>query len=409
MNRSLIQRVAVMAIIFSLIATGIYLLFFADPYRFRSEPVFEPAKTDLPKTALKERQPIQSTLCRDALPEELLSAYDTIDEYAHYSGSESFWLENITKDEFRAAYEAYTRDHPEVFWLSSDSAFSYYQMDTSLEVELSFSHSGDALEAAKQIFNESLSKAFTYAPDNADDLETEVFINDYLVSHCEYDPDAEMCHSAYGALVGGKAVCDGYAHAFQLLCNKAGIACSVIEGTSDFNEDKDTGHMWNCVQVGGDWYNADVTWNDINKTQFFCERYFYLNIDDKEIKTDHRFSPMYNGNNEGEYNLFVPECKTKKLRYLDICCPVIDDINKDDDMIGALINTARQKDRSCSFVIGDSLPYNDTCNSIINDGYINSWIEGANHYTDNNHQIGMQTKAYTYKNKNVLTVELSYE
>ena len=83
-----------------------------------------------------------------------------------------------------------------------------------------------------------------------------------------------------------------------------------------------------------------------------------------------------------------------------------DDIKK---RFGALINTARQKDRSCSFVIGDSLPYNDTCNSIINDGYINSWIEGANHYTDNNHQIGMQTKAYTYKNKNVLTVELSYE
>lgn len=397
-----------MAVIFSLIATGVFLLLFSDPYRFRSEPVWEPVKTGLPKTALKDRKALQSTLCRDALPQELLTAYDTIGEYAHYNSSESFWLENITKDEFKAAYEAYTRDHPEVFWLSGDSAFSYYQMDTSLEVELSFSHSGEALDAAKQIFNEAVGKAFTYAPDNADDLEMEVYINDYLVSHCEYQTDAEMCHSAYGALVGGKAVCDGYAHAFQLLCNKMGIPCSVIEGTSDFNEDKDTGHMWNCVQLDGDWYNADVTWNDINKTRFFCERYFYLNIDDKEIKTDHRFSPLYDGG-EGSYNLFLPDCKTEKLRYLNICCLVIADLDKDDPMIAALINAAKNKDKSCSFVIANSLPYKETCNSIINDGYINSWIEGANHYCDSKHQIGLQTKAYTYQNKNVLTIELSYD
>lgn len=48
-------------------------------------------------------------------------------------------------------------------------------------------------------------------------------------------------------------VCEGYARAFQLLCNEAGINCIVISGT---------GHMWNAVEVDGIWYTVDCTHND---------------------------------------------------------------------------------------------------------------------------------------------------
>lgn len=404
------QRIIAGSVAVALIITGVLIFLFSDKYRFRAKPEWNTIKSGLTQISTKDRQPITSDFCLSRLPEQLHSAYETLDKYVRENTGESFWLSDITIDEFRSVFEAYTSDHPEVFWLSSESAFSYYQMDTELEVELNFTHSGDALATAKQYLNDAIDKAFTYAPDKADDLEMEVFINDYLVTHCEYKSGAEMSHNAYGALVSGNAVCDGYSHAFQLLCNRMGISCSVVEGTSDFNDDKDTGHMWNCVLLGNDWYHADVTWNDISEAKFFCERYFYLNLSDKEIKSDHRTAPLFDSGSykSGSFNVFLPECKSDKLRYLNMYCPTVTDLNKDGDMIGALITAAENKDESCGFIIADSLPYKETCDSIIKDGAMNEWIEGANHYLDQKHQIGSETRVYTYQNKNVLIAELTY-
>lgn len=51
-------------------------------------------------------------------------------------------------------------------------------------------------------------------------------------------------------------VCEGYAKAFQLLCQKSSIPVTVQTGKT--SED----HMWNLVQLAGKWYLVDVTGND---------------------------------------------------------------------------------------------------------------------------------------------------
>ena len=49
-------------------------------------------------------------------------------------------------------------------------------------------------------------------------------------------------------------VCEGYARAFKMLCNKIGVEC-ILVGSND--------HMWNYVKMeDGNWYAVDVTWND---------------------------------------------------------------------------------------------------------------------------------------------------
>lgn len=66
-----------------------------------------------------------------------------------------------------------------------------------------------------------------------------------------------VSHTAKGALVKKIAVCDGYAHAFQMIMKKLKIPCRFVVGNSG-----GVGHAWNMVKLGGKWYHVDVTFDD---------------------------------------------------------------------------------------------------------------------------------------------------
>ena len=106
------------------------------------------------------------------------------------------------------------------------------------------------------------------------ELEKELAINAYLIDTCEYDDDAlenaeendfyyvdeefNDSFTAYGALINGKCVCAGYAAAFKLLADAAGLECVVVTGTLEGN----LPHAWNKVRIDGEWEILDVTNND---------------------------------------------------------------------------------------------------------------------------------------------------
>ncbi len=108
-------------------------------------------------------------------------------------------------------------------------------------------------------------------------------LHDYLCATVEYDdPVAELsglysAHTAYGALVEGRAVCQGYAMAYVDLLQRCGIECR-YERSNDMN------HGWTLVKLGGLWYHIDVTWDD-DKTPQPKHQYF-LNSD-YQLSADH--------------------------------------------------------------------------------------------------------------------------
>lgn len=109
------------------------------------------------------------------------------------------------------------------------------------------------------------------------DLEKELVINDYLCDTVTYDTAAlenstqnnyKTCDpiyndsfTAYGALIDHVCVCKGYAQAFKLLADLAGLDSIVITGTSS-----GIGHAWNKVNINGNWLMLDVTNNDSDLT-----------------------------------------------------------------------------------------------------------------------------------------------
>ncbi|HOJ48228.1 MAG TPA: dockerin type I domain-containing protein [Bacillota bacterium] len=87
-------------------------------------------------------------------------------------------------------------------------------------------------------------------------------IHNYLCQTIVYDANATYAHEPYGALVAGRAVCEGYAEAFKLLCDKYKIPCALIIGEG-VNGPISEPHMWNYVKMeNGYWYAVDVTWDD---------------------------------------------------------------------------------------------------------------------------------------------------
>ena len=71
-----------------------------------------------------------------------------------------------------------------------------------------------------------------------------------------FDDTMRMQHTAYGAIVEKRAVCDGFALAYRYLLSRRGILCLVVPGESEGNP-----HTWNIAEWDGHWHEADLTWD----------------------------------------------------------------------------------------------------------------------------------------------------
>ena len=81
----------------------------------------------------------------------------------------------------------------------------------------------------------------------------------YVVENCVFDRDAgETAFTAYGCLVEGRAVCQGYTAAMNLLLSKCGIYSIGVAGDIISSGES---HAWNYVKCDGLKY-LDATWDD---------------------------------------------------------------------------------------------------------------------------------------------------
>ena len=80
----------------------------------------------------------------------------------------------------------------------------------------------------------------------------------------EFEVEADSEEEAF---VDGITACQGYAEAYNVLMNKAGIYCCVVHGKAypKKKSKKSISHAWNIVYIDGAWYHVDVTWMDQGK------------------------------------------------------------------------------------------------------------------------------------------------
>ena len=117
--------------------------------------------------------------------------------------------------------------------------------------------------------------------------ERELHLHDALAARTAYSqhsaaPDANI---AYGALVNGSAICEGYAHAMTLLRRLAGLPCSMVTGTAVSGGRTDL-HAWNVVDVEGELLQTDCTFND--QDQADAPVHWYFNLPARDLALTHQ-------------------------------------------------------------------------------------------------------------------------
>jgi hypothetical protein len=178
----------------------------------------------------------------------------------------SFWITN--------ALYAVWLDCPEIFWLETGSYRYEYTIESDKEGVCAVSGISLTVEKRENAENAATLKAqldsllSSLSLKKSTDAETVKAINDYLCQRIEYVLDAEERNNVVGALLEQACVCEGYAQAFKLLCDRYGIAAISLVGNGVTREGTE-GHMWNAVRLDGVWYAVDTTWNDTAKTDSF--------------------------------------------------------------------------------------------------------------------------------------------
>lgn len=199
----------------------------------------------------------------------------------------SFSVSSDVTVAYGAARDAYSLDHPEVFYVD----FNYLSVSVGVKngnyvatlgtgradsyyIEGGFASVGE-VEKAISVYENAVAAIVKEAGSLGSQTEMVKYVNSRLIgditySFCSYATEsgtvytdgAAHIRNAYGALVNGKAVCEGYARAFKAVMDALGVDCVLVQGYSQGDGSGLEPHMWNYVRIGNGWYGVDVTWND---------------------------------------------------------------------------------------------------------------------------------------------------
>lgn len=222
--------------------------------------------------------------------------------------------------EFEKVFYACVNDWPQLYYLNSGYRYivpSPYMSRVEPDyIDCLDLGDYDLFEAAA----DNIIKESGVRPDMSD-YDKAIMLHDELINRIEYDYDAldayqnaekieddterenaiaqldseyEHIHSAFGALVYGKAVCDGYSKAYQYLLYKVGILSHMATGP---------GHAWNLVRLDEKWYYTDLTWDDADAWHIYYE--FFNMTDAQLIESGHSIDNPYD----------MPECTATENNY----------------------------------------------------------------------------------------------
>ena len=172
---------------------------------------------------------------------------------------------------------------------AGDNAFEYYYYEeTSMTSEVMFKYVYNKKDYDLIIkkSDKAAEKVISKFTDKTSDYEKIKLIHDYIIDKTVYY-DNNANSSIYDALVKGSAKCDGYTHAFDYICAKAGIRSAAAYGYTKDRADENEYHVWNKVYCNKKWYNVDVTWDDPESNLKENMTYNYFMISDKVIGADH--------------------------------------------------------------------------------------------------------------------------
>lgn len=326
----------------------------------------------------------------------------------------------LTEAQVRTVIKAVYSDNPEMFWLSG--TIGYYSDSESTVIRTYSAYSPQEVDTKLNAALEAADKFVRGLPPGLTEYDIELAAHDHLTELCEYDKDVDVddpdandvdIYTVYGALVNKLAVCEGYARAFQLLLNRAGVDCVGISGSA-----RDELHMWNAVKLGDKWYNVDVTWDDQDEIYL---KYNYFNLSDDQMYQDHKPSSVFSELTDDQINglsgsvncdlmnMFVPKCGDTTMNRYYRSCPHLADYSGG-EVTEALLDTALNMDEIFMLYVEDSIDFEDSVDLLFRSSpqYFFQYVDSVNYslrdYSIDTSNIGF----FSFEKNRLIAVELHY-
>lgn len=343
--------------------------------------------------------------------------YSTIDQHVKELVPSPFTVDvSIDVNRLQQIIDIYTLDHPEVFWI--DEALNVESHDAAAHSYcLRYNCREEELEKRKQEMEEEITRFLDSIPKDASDFDKELMINDYLVDLCEYDSDAPKDDVyvarneiySYGALIDHLVNCEGYSKAAKLLLDRVGINNVLVSGVTPDN----LPHIWNAVELAGDWYYLDVTNNDVESPdvpdQF--RHHIYFNVTEQHYHLIESIEAVYGGEvNEklALHNLFVPECTAVEENYFYKTCEQLStsDYQK---IVQKTADAAKAGEDHFAFIVDEDSDYEDFWRWLYDDGHYRDLVLSVNQLNEDNPKVEIKNWPNCYKSYRVIWINLDFE
>ncbi len=225
--------------------------------------------------------------------------------YSSFMSFDDSFSISVTADDVSKIFTAVLYDNPHIFWVSNN--YKYIENENSVTFNPQYRLRKQEADEISQKLNQKIDEILSATENLNSVYDIELYIHDYVCENTVYDENTINVDgdTAYGSLLNGSAICEGYSRAIQILLDAVDIDNYLVvgDGTSD---GKTEPHMWNIVNINGMNYHLDATWNDSGADNSIL--YFYFNVTDEYIMRDHsNITPLNNGCVSETYNYFIVE------------------------------------------------------------------------------------------------------
>lgn len=284
---------------------------------------------------------------------------------------------DISEPDIRKAYKSVIFDNPDIFYTDG------YNLTTSInngKYSITFTPTynlseEEVIEGRKKI-DAYIENMISDIDINNSDYDKVLATYKKLLNSLSYSVTKDSADNVLSVTNSKEAVCSGYAKMFCLLLNKEKIEAIVIPG---YIEKNGTTHMWNAININGNWYYIDPTWGDSEQISGYFN-YDYFCVPYSKISQSHIFESGY------EY----PECTLDDMNYY-----VKNDLiikNSDSAKLNSVLNELKTK-KYISFMCQDIIIYQKIKEDLINDRQIHKYTGS---YTDVQYTVNKETLTFTF-------------
>ena len=345
----------------------IVIVLLTGPVTEFANVVYEQKKIEESKPTQQERFDFQKLLSDNTyyyynnLNDIEKEAYVTM--YSSFMSFDDSFVMEIDGENLKYVFTAVLYDNPHIFWVDND--YQYSENEKSVSFTPNYRNSSVEAQQLTIELNNKINEIVSYANSFNTEYEKELYIHNYICENTVYDEalSQEGGDSAYDSLINGKAICEGYSRAVQILLDAVDIDNYLVVGDSESNGEIEP-HMWNVVKIDNLNYYLDATWDDSGADDTTV--YFYFNVNDKMISKDHFNIEPANNN-----------CTSDIAYYYEVNNSYVKSYNGFSEYANHSAEVLRNGENKVEFVFANSNDYKKALNDIENDNGFFDYIYSA--------------------------------